>query len=191
MQVNTEVCKKLYGRVLELVNADKETTVIDAYSGAGLMTACLAKKAKKAIGVEIIKEAVECADSLKKLNGLEDKMENVCGACEEILPPLIKKLRANGEKITIVLDPPRKGCDKKVLDVIKDADIDRVVYISCNPSTLSRDLGILTGTLIETPEGLKKTNLPPTNYTVEVATPFDMFPHTKHVETLVCLTRKI
>lgn len=189
LQVNRKVSETIYERAVALASPESDSIVIDAYSGAGLMTACLAKKAKKAIGVEIIKEAVECADSLKKLNGLDDKMENICGACEEILPPLIKQLRANGEKITVVLDPPRKGCDKKVLDVIKDADIDRVVYISCNPSTLARDLGLLTGALIETADGLKKTgNL--VNYEVEKVEPYDMFPHTKHVETLVVLQRK-
>lgn len=189
LQVNKKVSEMIYAKAVELASPESDSIVIDAYSGAGLMTACLAKQAKKAIGVEIIKEAVECADTLKTINGLDNKMENICGACEEILPPLIKKLKSQGEKITVVLDPPRKGCDKKVLDVIKDADVDRVVYISCNPSTLARDLGLLTGALVETADGLKKTgNL--VNYEVEKVIPYDMFPFTKHIENLVCLTRK-
>ncbi len=196
MQINTEVAERIYKKVVDLATLDEDTIVIDAYSGAGLMTAMLAKKAKKAYGIEIIKEAVECADSLKSINALTDKMENICGKCEEVLPPLISKLKKSGEKISLVLDPPRKGCDVKVINAILECEIDKIIYVSCNPSTLARDLGLLTGALkVEDGKIIKVGNFDAKtdvnlNYNVTFIQGYDMFPHTKHVETLVCLARK-
>ena len=145
MQVNGYVKKKLYQDVVKTLSADNNTTVIDAYSGAGLMTALLSQNAKRVYGIEIVKEAVESANKLVKDNNLEDKVINICAPCETELPPLIKNLKDNGSKVSVVLDPPRKGCDKKVLDAILDAKPDKIVYVSCSPQTLARDLGVLTG----------------------------------------------
>ncbi|MBQ3115689.1 MAG: 23S rRNA (uracil(1939)-C(5))-methyltransferase RlmD [Clostridia bacterium] len=190
MQVNTAVCAKLYGAVRDAVDADEDTVVIDAYSGAGLMTALLSKNAKKAIGVEIVPEAVECANELAELNGLSGKITNYLGKCEDIVPDLIKKEREQGNKVCLVLDPPRKGCDTKVINAILDSDIDKIVYVSCKPSTLARDIGLLVGTL-ELSEGeIKRAENPTFRYDVTTVRPFDMFAQTKHVETLVCLERK-
>lgn len=190
MQVNNSVCAKLYSAVRSAVNADEETTVIDAYSGAGLLTALLAKGAKKAIGIEIIPEAVECADKLACTNKLKDKITNYLGKCEDILPNIIEQEKANGNKTCLVLDPPRKGCDMKVLDAVIKSDIDRIVYVSCKPSTLARDIGIMVGSLELVDGAVVKAKEYSPRFNISMVKPFDMFAQTKHVETLVVLQRK-
>ena len=190
MQVNNSVCSKLYSTVRELVDADENTVVIDAYSGAGLMTALLAKNAKKAIGVEIIPEAVSCANELALMNGLNEKVINFQGKCEDIIPDIIAEQKSQNAKICVVLDPPRKGCDIKVLNAIKSSSIDKIVYVSCMPSTLARDVGILTGTLKVVNGQLIKSEDTNLDYNISYIRPFDMFAQTKHVETLVLLCKK-
>ena len=186
MQVNTAVSEAIYRDVAKQIA--ENDVVIDAYSGAGLMTAIISKKAKKVYGIEIVKEAVMCADILKEKNKLFDKMENICGACEDVLPDLVHKVNAN----VIVLDPPRKGCDFKVLQAIKKTDIKKVIYVSCNPSTLARDVGILTGKLEYLGNQLKKSTEIKTEgaiYNVRSVEIYDMFSQTKHVETVCVLER--
>ncbi len=190
MQVNNSVCSKLYSAVRDTVNADEQTVVIDAYSGAGLMTALISKSAKKAIGIEIVPEAVECANSLAKQNGLDEKITNYLGKCEDVLPGIIEKERANNAKICVVLDPPRKGCDIKVIDAIIKSKADKVVYVSCKPSTLARDVGLLVGSLEVVNGEIKRAENYNPRYGIEFVRPFDMFAQTKHVETLVVLQRK-
>ncbi len=190
MQVNNSVCAKLYSAVRSAVSADENTTVVDAYSGAGLMTALLAKNAQKAIGIEIVPEAVQCANQLAKVNKLDHKITNYLGKCEDILPQVIENEKSQGNKVCLVLDPPRKGCDLKVLNAIIDNDIDKIVYVSCKPSTLARDIGLLVGSLEQIDGEIKKVENYTPRYNVELVRPFDMFSHTKHIETLVCLTRK-
>ena len=189
MQVNPSVCFKLYHTVVNSLNLDENTTVIDAYSGAGLMTALLATKAKKAIGIEIIKEAVCIANQLAKDNSLQDKIVNYQGKCEEILPKIVEEERKKG-KIAIVLDPPRKGVDLKVIKAVIDSGADKIAYVSCMPSTLARDVGLLVGTLEEKNGEIVRVDNPNIRYDIEFIKHFDMFPQTKHVETIVCLTRK-
>ncbi len=189
MQVNDCVCSKLYATVKQLVNANENTTVIDAYSGAGLMTALLAKEAKKAIGVEIIKEAVECSNDLALINKLNDKITNYNGKCEDLLPTIIAGEKAENADVCVVLDPPRKGCDIKVINAILKSDIDKIVYVSCMPSTLARDVGLLMGSLEEVDGQIKKVENPEFRYKLTYVRPFDMFAQTKHVETVVCLEK--
>lgn len=191
MQVNDSVCSKLYSTVRELIAADKDTVVIDAYSGAGLMTAILAKNAKKAIGVEIIPEAVNCANDLAHINKLDTKIKNYVGKCEEILPNVIAEEKAQNSNVCVVLDPPRKGCDIKVLNAILKSNIDKIVYVSCKPSTLARDVGLLVGTLEYVDGEIKKVQNTNLRYDVAFIRPFDMFAQTKHIETVVCLTKII
>lgn len=189
MQVNDSVCAKLYSTVKKFVSADNQTVVIDAYSGAGLMTALLAKDAKKAIGIELVPEAVECANELALMNKLNDKVSNYQGKCEDILPDIIKREKENNEKICLILDPPRKGCDIEVINAIIKSDIEKIIYVSCLPSTLARDVGLIVGTLECVNGEVRKVENPKYRYDVAVVKPFDMFAQTKHVETLVCLTR--
>ena len=190
MQVNDGVKSKLYLDVIKLLDLDSETTVIDAYSGAGLMTAMFATRAKKSIGIEIVQEAVNSANELAKQNGLVGKMTNYCAPCEDVLPKIIETQRLITDKISVVLDPPRKGCDRKVLEAILKSKPDKIVYISCSPQTLARDVGILTGSLYYDGKELKKAQNFNSEYQITHAQPYDMFPQTKHVETLVCLSKK-
>lgn len=190
MQVNDEMRSKLYQKVKENLKADENTTVIDAYSGAGLMTALLSKTANKAIGIEIVSEAVDCANDLAKLNGLENKITNHNGACEHLLPSIIEKEKKAGSNIAVVLDPPRKGCDLAVINAVKDSGADRIVYVSCLPSSLARDVGLLIGTLEHEDGKIIKAENVDGKYQIESVTPLDMFPQTKHVETLCVLSRK-
>ncbi|MDE6412198.1 MAG: 23S rRNA (uracil(1939)-C(5))-methyltransferase RlmD [Clostridia bacterium] len=185
VQVNENVRKKLYEAALSLVGEDE--IVIDCYSGGGLLTAMFAKKCKRAYGIELIKEAVECADRLKAANGLSGKMFNITGRVEEELPAILHK--ENGA--TVTLDPPRAGVDRSVISALLESDIKKIVMISCNPATLARDLGLLTGTLVWDEKGnLVKAAAPNGKYEILSVQPFDMFPQTKHVETLVSLRRK-
>ena len=189
MQVNNSVCSKLYSTVRDIVDADNQTVVIDAYSGAGLMTALISKNAKKAIGIEIVAEAVECANALAIQNGLQNKITNYLGKCEDLLPGIIEKERKENSKICVVLDPPRKGCDIKVVDAIIKSGADKVVYVSCKPSTLARDVGLLVGSLEVINGEIKKSENYEPRYSIELVRPFDMFAQTKHVETLVLLQK--
>ncbi len=189
MQVNNSVCSKLYNAVRDAAELDRNTVIIDAYSGAGLMTALLAKNAKRAIGIEIIKEAVDCANELAEMNGLSDRIINYHGKCEELLPDIIDAEKKNGSKVCLVLDPPRKGCDIKVINSIVNSNIDRIIYVSCMPSTLARDVALLVGTLKYEDGKIVKAENPKRRFEVSLVRPFDMFAQTKHVETLVVLNR--
>lgn len=190
MQVNSSVCSKLYSAVSQAVGADDNATVIDAYSGAGVLTAILAKNAKKVIGIEIVKEAVDIADSVAERNGLKDKITNYCAKCEDVLPAIVKAERESGSTVTVVLDPPRKGCEINVLEALVKNRVDKIVYVSCKPSTLARDVGLLVGTLVSENGEIKRAENPEQRYSIELIKPFDMFAQTKHVETLVCLSHK-
>ncbi len=189
LQINGSVRKKIYEKAVILAVTTPETVVIDAYSGGGMMTALCAKAAKHAYGVEIVPEAVACANALAVKNGLQDKMTNVCGDCEQKLVPLVEELRAKGEKVSIILDPPRKGCSEAVLHTVLRANPETIVYVSCNPASLARDIAILTNRLIRKDGELVKNEAPTSLYKVVSIDPYDMFPQTKHVETVVCLTR--
>lgn len=188
LQVNENVRKILYAEAINEAADDENAVVIDAYSGGGMMTAMAARRVKRAYGIEVVPEASACADSLAKANNLKDKMINVCGRVEDVLPDIMS--RENGEKIRLILDPPRAGIDRSVLKAVIAQKIEKLVLISCNPATLARDLGILTGSLTEDENGALKKSSPNGEYIIERVTPFDMFPQTKHVETLVVLSHK-
>ncbi|TPE20166.1 23S rRNA (uracil(1939)-C(5))-methyltransferase RlmD [Clostridium perfringens] len=169
-QVNPTQTEVLYGKALEYANLTGNEEVFDAYCGTGTITLFLSQKAKKVYGVEIIPQAIDNA----WINAKENKVENVeffVGESEVVIPELINKgVKAD----VVVVDPPRKGCDKKLLDAITNIDAKKIVYVSCDPSTLGRDLAILEE------NGYK---------TLEVQ-PVDMFPNTFHVETVALLRRK-
>ncbi|MDE6189840.1 MAG: 23S rRNA (uracil(1939)-C(5))-methyltransferase RlmD, partial [Clostridia bacterium] len=169
MQVNDEVRDLIYSKVGEIIKASEIENVVDAYSGIGIMSNIFAGFCEKVYAVEIVKEAVENSKQLAKLNGNSHKIISICGDCARELPPLIARL----DKSIVVLDPPRKGCDESVLESILKSMPTKIIYISCNPATLARDIKRL----------LEK-------YEIESVTPYDMFPQTKHIETLICLKRK-
>ena len=186
LQVNDEVRGKLYARVLD--EAEEGCAALDLYSGGGMLTAMLAKKCGLAYGIELVEEASRCADGLKEENGLQGKMFNICGKVEERLGEAFAATQ--GKERIIVCDPPRKGMERSVVKAVADSGADKVVLISCNPATLARDLGLLAGTLDEVDGALIKTGASCGNYEIESITPFDMFPQTKHIETLVVLSHK-
>ena len=199
LQVNENVRDKLYNAALKTVIETGEEVIIDAYSGGGLLTAMLAKRAKRVYGIELEPEAVACADSLKAKNGLEN-MTNICGYVEEKLAGVME--RECGEKVRLILDPPRAGIHRSVLKALLESGIETLTIISCNPSTLARDLGILTGRLVEKEgstgelvknpayEGLADDETLSGYYRPIFVQPYDMFPQTKHVESVVRLSRK-
>ena len=191
LQVNENVRTKLYKDALKTVCKDGDEVVIDAYSGGGLLTAMIAKKCKRVYGIELEAEASRCADSLKAKNGL-DNMTNICGYVEEHLQKVMEKEK--GEKVRLILDPPRAGIARSVLYALLESGIPELTLISCNPATLARDLGILCGRLIEKDGELVKnpdyTEGMAGYYEIVKIQPYDMFPQTKHVETLVCLIRR-
>lgn len=169
-QVNPIQTEVLYGKALEYANLTGNEEVFDAYCGTGTITLFLSQKAKKVYGVEIIPQAIDNA----WINAKENKVENVeffVGESEVVIPDLINKgVKAD----VVVVDPPRKGCDKKLLDAITNIDAKKIVYVSCDPSTLGRDLQVLEE------NGYK---------TLEVQ-PVDMFPNTSHVENVAKLIKK-
>ncbi|MCM1438662.1 MAG: 23S rRNA (uracil(1939)-C(5))-methyltransferase RlmD [Roseburia sp.] len=191
LQVNDGVRKLLYSAVVGAAG-DKNAVAVDLYSGGGMLTAMLANACMAAYGIEIVPEAVACADELKKLNGLDEKMFNYCGAVEQKIDEVFSKTA--GYKRVIVCDPPRKGMERPVVKALLASGADRVVLVSCNPATLSRDLGLLCGSLKEVDGQLVRNTDYVSGglkgyYAIESVTPFDMFPQTKHVETLVVLNK--
>ncbi len=192
LQVNDGVRQKLYKAVVAEACA-KGSVAVDLYSGGGMLTALLAKGCKAAYGIEIIKEAVDCANELKELNRLSDRMFNICGAVEDELGNVFRL--TEGADSVIVCDPPRKGMARSVVKAILASGAKKVVLVSCNPATLARDLGLLCGSLKEVDGQLIKN--PEYNgisakgfYEVLSVTPFDMFPQTKWCETIAVISRK-
>ncbi|WP_419725791.1 23S rRNA (uracil(1939)-C(5))-methyltransferase RlmD [Terrisporobacter petrolearius] len=169
-QVNPVQTEVLYNKALEYANLGENDTVFDIYCGIGTISLFLAKKAKKVYGIEIVEEAIKDAKINAKINNL-DNVEFYVGKAEEVVPKMYKQgKRAN----VVVVDPPRKGCDEKVLDTIVSMEPDRVVYVSCSPSTLARDLNYLDE------RGYK---------CLEVQ-PVDMFPHSVHIENVALIVKK-
>ncbi|MBQ8507379.1 MAG: 23S rRNA (uracil(1939)-C(5))-methyltransferase RlmD [Clostridia bacterium] len=171
-QVNPAQAEKLYLKALEAAglheNCDKR--VLDAYCGAGTITLAAARLAKHATGVEIVPPAIENARQNAKRNGLEKKTRFICADAAKEIPKLISA----GERFdAAIIDPPRKGADAALIHALADAKIDRISYVSCNPSTLARDVKIFRER----------------GYRLEWAQPVDMFPWTEHVETAALLVR--
>ena len=177
MQINNSIRESIYSKVSDMLSENDDNIVIDAYSGVGILTNILAKRAKKAYGIEIVKDAVKNADELTKANGNENKVTNILGDAAVCLPKLIGELRSDKEtmdsNISVVLDPPRKGADIDVMNAVLSAGPDKIIYISCNPSTLARDYSYIKD-----------------NYEIKEIIPYDMFPNTRHVETVVLMSSK-
>jgi len=163
-QVNPVQTEVLYNKALEYADLKGGEVVFDAYCGIGTISLFLSKKAGKVYGVEIVPQAIENAKENAKLNGIKNA-EFIVGESETVIPELYRKgVKAD----VIVVDPPRKGCDEKLLDVIAQMKPEKVVYVSCNPATLARDLKYLSER----------------GYEVKEVQPVDMFPQTVHVEVV-------
>lgn len=175
-QVNPVQTEKLYGLALEYADLHGEENVWDLYCGIGTISLFLAQKAKKVYGVEIIPQAIENAKRNAVKNGIENA-EFFVGKSEEVLPEFYEKEAAAGRKAhadVIVVDPPRKGCDEKLLETIVKMAPDRVVYVSCDSATLARDLKILCEN----------------GYELKRARAVDQFCHTVHTESVCLMERK-
>jgi 23S rRNA (uracil1939-C5)-methyltransferase len=169
-QVNPIQTEVLYGKTLEYANLTGNETVFDAYCGTGTISLFLSQKAKKVYGVEIVPQAIEDA----KKNAAENKVKNVeflVGESEKVIPELIE----SGTKAeVVVVDPPRKGCERSLLEAISEMQPDRIVYVSCDPATLARDLAILKELGFDTLE----------------IQPVDMFPQSFHIENVARLINR-
>lgn len=166
-QTNSRGAEVLYETARGYIGETKDKLIFDLYSGTGTIAQMIAPVAKKVIGVEIVEEAVEAAKVNAKLNNLDN--------CEFIAGDVLKVIDSIEERPElIVLDPPRDGIHPKALDKIIDYGVDRIVYISCKPTSLARDLEVLQER----------------GYKLEKAIAVDMFPMTVHVETCVLLSHK-
>lgn len=168
LQVNNAVKTKLYAKVLNCLDTDE--VVADCYSGSGLLSAQICKKAKQVYAIEIDKLASEISNKIAKMNNLKN-LKSINGDCKNEVPKLCKNIKID----TVILDPPRKGCEKTVLEtIIKQPNLKKIIYISCNSATLGRDLQII---------------LQNSNFNIASVTPFDMFSKTANIETLVVLKK--
>ena len=175
-QVNPIQTHILYGKALEYAALTGKEIVWDLYCGVGTISLFLAKLAGKVYGVEIIPEAIADAKNNAKINNIGNA-EFFVGKAEEVLPDFYAREQEKGNHMTadvIVVDPPRKGCDEKLLWTIIKMQPKRVVYVSCDSATLARDLKFLCGN----------------GYRVVEVQPVDMFPHGVHVETVVLLSQQ-
>ena len=168
-QVNPVQVEKLYGKALEFANLSKDENILDAYCGIGTISLCASKYCKKVTGVEIVKEAIVDAKKNAKLNNIENA-KFLLGDAGEVF----EKLTFQGEKFsTVFVDPPRKGLDQKFIDTLLRLQPKKIVYVSCEPETLVRDIKLLSE-----------------KYQINTVQPVDMFPMTFHCETVVSLCLK-
>lgn len=169
-QVNHNQCEKLYSKAIEYAGLTGNEVVVDLYCGAGTIGLTMADKAKQIIGVEIVEQAIENAKRNAEINGI-DNAEFYCGDAYA----LAEKLEERSIKPDVViLDPPRKGCQKELFDVIQRMSPNRIVYVSCDSATLARDLQILNEK----------------GYVAQQVTPVDMFPRTPHVECVALVIKE-
>ena len=170
-QVNHDMAERLYEKAKEYA-APKGKTVLDLYCGAGTIGLSMADEAKEIVGVEIIPEAIEDAKYNAAINNIENT-EFICGDASVAAKALAEK-RVKPD--VVIVDPPRKGCSEELLNIIsKDFAPDTLVYVSCDPATLARDVKILNEL----------------GYKLKEYTPFDLFPRTSHVETVALLVRTV
>ncbi len=169
LQVNAAQTAVLYQSAISLLDPQPQETIVDAYCGIGTISLMLSKKCKKVIGIEQVSQAIQDAKQNAADNGLTN-LEFLCGDTEALLP----KLFTGGATIdAVLLDPPRKGCEEAALTAIAASNVSRIVYVSCNPATLARDIKILCAK----------------GYGVTALQPVDMFPQTGHVETVVLMEK--
>lgn len=169
-QINPEQTRRLYQATLTLCGLTGQETVFDIYCGIGTISLFLARQAARVVGVELVPEAIEDARQNAARNGLASKTEFFVGKAEEVVPALYQQgYRAD----VVVVDPPRKGCEPAVLQTMLAMAPRTLVYVSCDPDSLARDLALLQAG----------------GYHLEKVIPVDMFPHTLHVEAVARLVR--
>ena len=171
LQINQAQTERLYSFAVNLLELNQNDSAVDLYCGIGTLSLLMAKSAGSVTGIEYVPRAIENAKSNAEANSIKNA-DFICGAAEKVLPELVK----SGKRVSkLLLDPPRAGAMKPALDAIIKCAPERIAYVSCDPATLARDCKILAN------EG---------GYVIECIQPFDMFPQTEHVETVVLLSRK-
>lgn len=169
-QINPIQTKILYQTALDFAELKGDETVIDAYCGIGTISLFIAEKVKTVIGVEVVSAAIDDAVRNAEINGISN-VKFITGKAEEVIPDLYKNEGVFAD--VLFLDPPRKGCDARLIDMIREVLPPKIVYVSCNPSTLARDLRMLGEC-----------------YEINKVQPVDMFCMTGHVETIVSIQKK-
>ena len=174
-QVNRGAAELLYKKAGELAEPTKDDVLLDLYCGAGSIGLSMAKDVKELIGIEIVDAAVLCARENAEANGIKNAHFYTGDAkdTERMLENAETQLGRRIEPSIILLDPPRAGCDERLINYVASLSPKRIVYISCNPITLARDCKLFYEL----------------GYDAGVVTPFDLFPMTGHVESVVCLTK--
>lgn len=168
-QLNPQQAIKLYAEVKKHLDFSVDKVLVDAYAGSGAISMYLAPYAKKIVGIDISKESTYSARHNAKIN----KFDNLTFELGEVKDVLSSYYNKGFNPDVIIFDPPRSGLDPKTLDLLVRKPVKKIVYISCNPSTLTKNIKVL----------LKK-------YFVESVTPLDMFPHTSHIESITILKKK-
>jgi len=168
-QVNPQQTKVLYDLVRTFAGLSGTEAVLDVYCGTGTIGLYLARDARRVVGVEAVPEAVADARYNAEINGIASA-EFIQGQAEMVVPGLVQRL---GPLAAAVVDPPRRGCEPAVLDALADAGVPKIIYVSCNPATLARDLA----------------HLSQRGYVPGRVQPVDMFPWTSHVECVVLMSR--
>ena len=175
-QVNHDAAEMLYGLAAERAGLTGNEILADLYCGAGTIGLSMADKTKMLVGIEIVPEAVECAKKNAEINGIENA-HFFCGDASETGGLLANAKKTLGDFIpdVVVIDPPRKGTTAELMNYLSDIGVNKIVYVSCGPDTLARDCAYF-----------RKLG-----YEIGVVTPVDLFPGTGHVESVVCLTRRL
>lgn len=167
-QVNHSQCEKLYSKAIELAKLDEEDVIIDAYCGIGTIGIICANHVKKVYGVEVVSEAIKNA----KANLTFNKITNAEYVCAKAEDQIVKWMNLDIKPNVIFVDPPRKGCAQSFIETVIAMKINKVVYISCDPSTLARDMRLLVDA----------------GYKASSVQPVDLFPQTNHIENIAVLT---
>jgi len=176
-QVNHSAAELLYAKARELADLSPSDTLLDLYCGAGSIGLSMAKDCREVIGIEIVESAVECAKFNARANGI-DNASFYSGDASDAQGLLSKAEALRGEKISpdvVILDPPRGGSTPELIKYVSNLSPKKIVYVSCNPATLARDI----------------VEFGKYGYYTSKVTPFDLFPMTGHVESVVCLTRRL
>ena len=170
-QINMPVAESIYRKVKQLALQCKTEVLIECFSGVGVLSAMLADDSYDSFGIEIVPSAWQDAQKIKEKNNLK-RLTNICGDVNKELPKLA--LECRGKNITVVVDPPRKGVDKAARNTLIEAKPQTIIYVSCDSATLSRDVADFVAA----------------GYKLTFVQAYDLFPNTKHVETVVVLSYK-
>ena len=166
-QVNYDISTRMYNKVKDVIVKKKSKNVLDLYCGTGTIGIYISDVVSKITGIEVVSDAIESANTNKKINNVEN-IEFILGKVEDKLD-----LISNNNIDTVVVDPPRSGLHKKVIPILEKISPKTIIYVSCDPITMARDIKLLSN-----------------NYELVEVTPYDMFPNTYHVECVCVLNLK-